>query len=328
MNQLIICVIIFSVFMFLIILALILFFIFSSGSPNDSSDLCSLDRGLPALSKSEKLAKDIKLAPLPEVIFLSPIVSELEPKFEYSEALKEILASEGLEGLEKVESSLASHTQTEIPKAKLETIESADVIPHNVHQIWLGNKNVPVGIEKWKNLCQKYNYQYTLWRENDILNFKLINEKYYLEFLKGKNYQGAADVARYEILARHGGLYVDADIRPLDLPIFDYLPKHGFGIVPEHLPKQISLPVGSVFFGNSFIVSSVGHSILQHVIKSLPLNYEHFRQIDNLDPQLVTGPYLLTSCVHGLYTVIDKSWILVDVGNNEKKFHLVEVHKY
>lgn len=308
MNSIIIIVIGFMiVFVIGIILLFFVIFLNSSSSPIPS---------LSGLSKSEFLAKDITIAentfiPLPTTQVnpqptTQPITLNTLNETQANVLTKEIIVEEKINNTE----------------------EATNKIPHNIHQIWLGTKPVPASINVWKDLCEKYGYTYFLWREADILNFHLANEKYYLAFLHGKNYQGAADVARYEILSRWGGIYTDADIHPLDLPIFDYLPKEGFAIVPEHNPKQINLPVGSVFFGNSFIVSAINHSILQLIIKSLPLNYERFKQLNAIDPQLVTGPYLLTSCVHGLYTVIDKRWILVDAAKNEKHFHLVEFHSY
>lgn len=302
MNSIIIIVIGFMiVFVIGIILLFFVIFLNSSSSPIPP---------LSGLSKSEFLAKDITIAE-------NTFIPQINPQPRQPVLINEI-------------STTPNDTKEIMVEEKINNIidETTNKIPHNIHQIWLGTKPVPASISVWKDLCEKYGYTYFLWREADILNFHLANEKYYLAFLHGKNYQGAADVARYEILSRWGGIYTDADIHPLDLPIFDYLPKEGFAIVPEHNPKQINLPVGSVFFGNSFIVSAVNHSILILIIKSLPLNYERFKQLNAIDPQLVTGPYLLTSCVHGLYTVIDKRWILVDAAKNEKHFHLVEFHSY
>ena len=35
-------------------------------------------------------------------------------------------------------------------------------IPHIVHQIWLGPKQLPKHTQKWQKLCNKYGYQYKL----------------------------------------------------------------------------------------------------------------------------------------------------------------------
>lgn len=280
------------------------------------------------LSKVEGYAKDIKLAPLNTTIPPNTFHTSKELNLNINLNDNDKTQTNGaITQADMNEQIEQGNSQQGNNNTLTQATEGDSTVPHNVHQIWVGEKPIPRGIIVWRRLCEKYGYKYYFWNEANIRDFHLANEKYYLEFLNGKNYQGAADVARYEILSRHGGIYTDADILPVDLPIFDYLPKTGFAITPEHQSKHITLSTGSIFFGNSFIVSSPKHSILQHIIKSLPVNYENFREIGYIDPQLVTGPYLLTSCVHGLYTVIDKTWILVDEGNKDH-FHLTEFYLY
>lgn len=317
--------------MFIVIVVVLLVIMLGS---NNNSNFISNGFGLSKeinmpyeLSKVEGYAKDIKLAPLNTTMSVSTFNAskELNVDINNQEVSNQEINNNSVTGTEQI--AQENSQQVNNPATQTNNITEGNLVPHHIHQIWIGEKRIPRGIIVWRRLCEKYGYKYYFWNEAKIRNFHLTNEKYYLEFLNGKNYQGAADVARYEILSRCGGLYVDADILPVDLPIFDYLPKTGFAITPEHQSKHITLSTGSIFFGNSFIVSSPKHSILEHIIKSLPINYENFREIGYIDPQLVTGPYLLTSCVHGLYTVIDKTWILVDEGNKDH-FHLTEFYLY
>lgn len=198
-----------------------------------------------------------------------------------------------------------------------------DPIPTIVHQVWLGPRQPPAPTEKWRALCEKYGYTYRLWRDEDFTNLK--NQSEYQHMLSLKSYPGASDVARYEVLAEHGGLYADADITPVDLPIFDYLPTTGFGVSLEHDPIKYDLGNGAIFVANGFMVSCPNHPILQRVIQSLPLNFAAFKAFKYMEAYMVTGPYLLNSCLEGLWTVIDNNWIMTDSTNTS--FHLTEFNE-
>lgn len=89
-------------------------------------------------------------------------------------------------------------------------------IPKQIHQIWIGDKQVP---EKWLNTWNKSKMSRRLWREKDIDDFGLVNRDKYDYFLKIKDFAGAADIARVEILFKLGGVYLDADsvcLNPFD----------------------------------------------------------------------------------------------------------------
>ena len=100
----------------------------------------------------------------------------------------------------------------------------SDIIPKNkipkiIHQIWMGDKPSPKFMTKWKELNP--DYEYVLWDEERIKNFKLKNLTLYKSFEgKGRQeFRGKSDVVRVEILQRYGGIYIDADcdpLRPLD----------------------------------------------------------------------------------------------------------------
>ena len=63
-------------------------------------------------------------------------------------------------------------------------------------------------MNSWKDdYCKKYpDWEYKLWTEKEINEFKK-NKKYDNE----KFYNGKSDIARYEILSKFGGLFIDAD---------------------------------------------------------------------------------------------------------------------
>jgi mannosyltransferase OCH1-like enzyme len=90
------------------------------------------------------------------------------------------------------------------------------MIPKIIHQIWIGDQSKRPSklMQTWSNNHPEWEYR--LWTEGQINDFGLFNRKKYdtHPMLSGK-----ADIARYEILFKFGGFFIDADsisIRPMD----------------------------------------------------------------------------------------------------------------
>lgn len=101
--------------------------------------------------------------------------------------------------------------------AYLKETNHFEIVPKIIHQIWIGSK-VPKKYDEWRQSWLKYNpeFEYILWDEKEILDIGLINEE---KFLKSKNLGIKSDIARYELLYRFGGIYVDTDfedLKPID----------------------------------------------------------------------------------------------------------------
>ena len=108
-------------------------------------------------------------------------------------------------------------------------------IPMILHQIWIGPRPAPlVWTRTWKDMNPDFVYR--LWDEEAIGAFGLRNLEVYRRFVSEGLYEGAADIARAEILHRHGGVYADADsvaLRPLgDGPFMDA------GFFAQHEPNE------------------------------------------------------------------------------------------
>jgi mannosyltransferase OCH1-like enzyme len=84
-----------------------------------------------------------------------------------------------------------------------------------LHQIWIGSRPPPVALmATWRE--KNPSYQYKLWDNARCIAFGFRNAAKIRDM---PELCGKADLMRYEILARHGGVYVDADsecVRPLD----------------------------------------------------------------------------------------------------------------
>ena len=97
-----------------------------------------------------------------------------------------------------------------------------------IHQIWIQGeehlKNTRPDLHgycsKWKLLFP--NSKYTLWSELDILEvLRTFSEDLVQVYTDAPHYACKSDIARYAILYRYGGLYVDTDYEPFQN--FEYL---------------------------------------------------------------------------------------------------------
>ena len=155
-------------------------------------------------------------------------------------------------------------------------------IPKIIHQIWLGSP-LP---ERCRVLQQSWikhhpDWQYILWTEKEIQAFGLTNATIYNA---SKNYGEKSDIARYEILYRIGGLYVDTDaecLKPLDVlhHCFDFYVGIGYGEDAQ--------------VWNGQLAATPGHPILRHCINTIQ---GRIPAINSYEVFSNTGPLLFTKC--------------------------------
>ncbi len=159
-------------------------------------------------------------------------------------------------------------------------------IPKIIHQIWLGSP-LPKKYYRWQKSWQKNHpdWEYKLWNEKDIEEFGLINKHWYDQT---PNYAQKADIARYEILYRIGGLYVDTDfecIGPFD--VFHFTCDFYAGIMQCHRGFELC---------NALIGSVPGHPILKACIETMNINKKHKQDSPRVNITYTTGPWHLTAC--------------------------------
>jgi len=135
-------------------------------------------------------------------------------------------------------------------------------IPKIIHQIWLGGP-LP---EKFKDWCNSWRIMHTdwiykLWTDEDAAFYPFKNKDL---FDRATNFGEKADIWRYELLERFGGVYVDIDeecLRRFDVlnELFDFY----VGFQP--------LDSGYLQLGIAVIGSIAHHSILVKAIEGLRL---------------------------------------------------------
>ncbi len=151
------------------------------------------------------------------------------------------------------------------------------VLPKIIHQIWIGPKTPPEIFKKSRKSIKRLhpNWEYRLWTDADLPEFQLENQKYYdLE----NNFGAKADILRYEILNRYGGIYLDVDfvcLKPLD-----WLCRYDFWGVIQPIDCHTLICNGA--FG-----CIPGHPILEDCIRSLGHSWNSHERKDILN---TTGP--------------------------------------
>lgn len=97
------------------------------------------------------------------------------------------------------------------------------MIPKIIHQLWVGPKKPPLKeIQTWKD--QNPSFTHMFWTEETIKTHfphGFYNQSQYDSM---PEWNGKCDIARYEILQKFGGFFIDADsiaLRPLDDYLFE-----------------------------------------------------------------------------------------------------------
>ena len=142
------------------------------------------------------------------------------------------------------------------------TGDKADIIPKRIHQIWLGSP-LPDKFKAYTDSWRVFHpeWEYKLWTDKDVEGLNIKNKKQY-NF--SKNYGMKADILRYEILAKAGGLYVDVDfecLKPFDsLMYLKFFTGTTYTAVP--------------CFYNSLITCTAHHPIIEKIRKDLKTMYD------------------------------------------------------
>tara|TARA_Y100000739_G_scaffold229735_1_gene245772 strand:- start:2799 stop:3686 length:888 start_codon:yes stop_codon:yes gene_type:complete len=143
-------------------------------------------------------------------------------------------------------------------------------IPKIIHQIWIGPRKLPKKYSIWAKTWQELNptWKYKLWTEIDLKKLTLKNRGLYES---STNYGYKSDLARYEILSKFGGLYIDTDFECLS-PIpdnfldFDFISCIVFSEEPQ--------------INNAIMMSKKDSKIIKNMINSIKLLNDFNNPID------------------------------------------------
>jgi mannosyltransferase OCH1-like enzyme len=163
-------------------------------------------------------------------------------------------------------------------------IDKGNVIPKKIHQVWLGGSlpdKYKTLIATWKKIHS--DWEYRLWTDADIDSFDMTNRKL---FDATSNYGAKSDIFRYEIIYRHGGLYIDTDFECIksfnEFLDLDFFAGNG------HSEK--------LFIYNGLFAARPNHPILKNMIDAL--SGELLKSRTDFDEIMsTTGPDFFTKFV-------------------------------
>lgn len=173
------------------------------------------------------------------------------------------------------------------------------MIPRKIHQIWLGPKKMPARLmQSWKDMHP--GWEHHVWTEANMPVLRNADKLSSIEEWAGK-----ADIARYEILLEHGGVYCDADslcIRPMD----DYLLERDCFAVFENEQVRQGL------VANGYIGASRGCRLMSALVDGISRKPVSQAETGQLAWQTV-GPLFFTETIMRERYPIDvfPSWMFI-----------------
>ncbi len=169
-------------------------------------------------------------------------------------------------------------------------------IPKIIHQIWIGDKEMPV--EEMKSIKElNNNYEYILWTEEEIkkrfMMFECTQQINIITDVRAK-----VDIMRIEILNKYGGIYVDADsyaISPFDDNLLNRQAFCGY----ENTKNRQNL------IANGVIGFIPNHPLLKQLIDYYKTKINE--SSNEKEPWKVTGPLVFTEYVNKFIETIKNS---------------------
>lgn len=161
------------------------------------------------------------------------------------------------------------------------------MIPKILHHIWIGSPlpdHLAACVDSWRT--QHPHWEHRLWTDEDLtwLAHRDLYDRAPNLVPRDAVGQLRGDIARYEILHRYGGLYVDADTQALR-PVDQALAGHAAWAAAED----------SNWVGNTYLGGTAGHPVMADLVNGIPASIAAHR---GRRPNRMTGPRYLTPVWH------------------------------
>ena len=157
-------------------------------------------------------------------------------------------------------------------------------IPNIIHQIWIGPKPAPINM---MNTWQEKNpeFTYMLWDEKRIRNEDAIFTCQ-SQIEKMEEWNGKADILRWEILYKYGGMFMDADLICVEAIDSNILSLHAFATYEQEKERPGLIATGGMGFPP------------KHPIVAAAVDFIRTNPVSNKETGkrawLTVGPMLLT----------------------------------
>lgn len=146
------------------------------------------------------------------------------------------------------------------------------MIPRAIHRVWAGIDPIPYRFrahaETW--LEHHPDWDHRLWTPAELDSLDMVNRELYdraEELAPGDWLRFRADIARLEVLHRHGGIYTDTDtecLKPLD-PLLD--DQAWFPTSPNRTDGLTQ----------AVCAAEPGHPFIAHLLAAMPASVQHHR---------------------------------------------------
>lgn len=155
-------------------------------------------------------------------------------------------------------------------------------IPRQLHFIWVGKPMPPhlaENITRWRDMHPTWSVK--VWTERDLnglTNQRLFNEA---ESIVPRDAVGQfrSDVARYELILRHGGFYADVDtypVRPIDEMVYH---------------REFAVQEDRTWVGNTYLGGGAGSRVFEAIVAGLGANVKRHR---GRRANVLSGPKYIT----------------------------------
>lgn len=171
------------------------------------------------------------------------------------------------------------------------------MIPKKINIFWVGDENLrpDAFIQSWKD--HHPDWEFRIWGNDDLYGRTWRHQNWIDGFLERKVYAGVVDVMRWELLAQHGGFFLDADL-------FCVRPLPDWMVALESVAVWDSQQPEGELIANGFVGAEAGldffESINQHLEKTPPQydrwSWSRLRRVAH-GPWKTVGP----KCLTGVY---------------------------
>lgn len=194
--------------------------------------------------------------------------------------------------LKRTVNASALAVESENSSSSSHNVELIARIPPIIHQSWKSRDAIPKRFAPWMQSWTTHHptWMYVFWTDADNLALFEMLYPQYAHVARSVGKIGLADMARYALLHRVGGVYADADfecVRPLDALI----QSHDLFLSSEPRAHTVLLEHStSVSLCNALLASAPGHPFWLALLDAIAAK---FARASDRDPVSLTGPRVL-----------------------------------
>ena len=192
------------------------------------------------------------------------------------------------------------------------------MIPKIIHQIWIqGKDKIP---DKFKDNLIKVktmnkNWEHIIWDEKSIKEFLKQNPIWLRTYNELDHVTQKADYARYVILYKKGGVYLDIDVevvKPLE-GLFKEFPNSSLYVsdFSSNIFENYTTCRSLRCLNNGIIISSIGNPVMKKMVDEINNNHVCTANQDKMDcVNNTTGPFVFNKIVYSTQKSDDSIKIL------------------